>query len=90
MNQAGHDMICVKMWHSRTIQEAFDKLGSGPKGLTSEEAQARLAKFGPNALTRENRPSALSMFLGQFKNTLIIILLAATALSLMVGEKPTP
>jgi Ca2+-transporting ATPase len=46
----------------------------------------RLAEFGPNELRKEEKASPFSLFLSQFKNVLIIILLAATVLSLLVGE----
>jgi Ca2+-transporting ATPase len=56
------------------------------RGLTSEEVGKRLAEFGPNELRKEEKPSPFSLLLGQFKNVLIVILLAATLLSLLVGE----
>jgi P-type Ca2+ transporter type 2C len=55
-------------------------------GLSSEEVQSRLAKYGPNELKKEERTSPLTLFLNQFKNVLIIILLVATVLSGLVGE----
>lgn len=61
-------------------------MGSSSKGLSTEEAENRLEKYGPNELTREERQSPFSLFLNQFKNILIIILLVATGLSLLVGE----
>ena len=56
------------------------------RGLTTPEAQDRLLKFGANELTKEERASPFALFLGQFKNTLIIILLVATILSALLGE----
>ncbi|MGD8351748.1 MAG: HAD-IC family P-type ATPase, partial [Nitrospirota bacterium] len=62
------------------------ELDSSAGGLSSQEAEKRLEEHGPNELKHEERPSAFSLFMGQFKNVLIIILLIATGLSLVVGE----
>ena len=56
------------------------------QGLTTEEAQVRLREFGANELAKQERASPFALFLSQFKNTLIIILLAATTLSALLGE----
>ena len=56
------------------------------RGLTQQEAQERLRKFGANELTREERASPVALFFDQFKSTLIIILLVATVLSAVLGE----
>ncbi len=56
------------------------------RGLTAQEAQNRLQKFGANELAKEERASPIALFLAQFKSTLIIILLVATVLSAALGE----
>lgn len=74
-------------WHAETIDNVVDKLDVDPRtGLTSEQAQERLLKYGPNELEHEKKTPAWVMFLGQFKNILIIILIAAIILSALVGE----
>jgi Ca2+-transporting ATPase len=55
-------------------------------GLSTEEAQKRLEQFGPNELKKEKRKSPFKLFLEQFTDMLIIILLIATVLSFAVGE----
>jgi len=55
-------------------------------GLTAAEARERLAKYGANELAGEERTSPIALFLAQFKNTLIVILLIATVLSALLGE----
>jgi Ca2+-transporting ATPase len=55
-------------------------------GLTSQEAKQRLTVYGPNELKKEKGKSPWSMFLGQFTNVLMVILLFATGLSFVVGE----
>jgi P-type Ca2+ transporter type 2C len=73
-------------WHTLTVEESFERLGSGSSGLSSDEAARRLAEFGPNELQAQGRISPWSILLEQFKNVLIIILLLATALSAFLGH----
>ena len=73
------------MWHSVTAEEALRLLGSSPRGLGRSEVERRLSEYGRNEIA-EKRVSALAMFLGQFKSFLIYILLAATVISLLLGE----
>jgi Ca2+-transporting ATPase len=76
-----------RQWHALDVAETLEALGtSAHGGLSGDEAVSRLAAFGPNELKKEDRVSPWSIFLGQFKNILIIILLIATALSAAVGE----
>lgn len=56
------------------------------KGLTSNEAAARLARFGPNVLPKFRRHGPLIRFLFQFHHPLIYVLLAATVVTLLLGE----
>ncbi len=73
-------------WHTLSAEAALAKLGSRASGLTEAEAQAKLAQVGPNELKASERVSAWRLLLEQFKNVLIIILLAATALSVALGH----
>ncbi|OHD70717.1 MAG: ATPase, partial [Spirochaetes bacterium RBG_16_49_21] len=74
-------------WHVDTIDNVITKLDVDPRtGLSSKQAQQRLLKYGLNELEREKKTPAWVMFLGQFKNILIIILIAAIILSALVGE----
>lgn len=68
------------------IEALLESLDSTKTGLAQQEATRRLAKFGSNELRKEHGKSPLRLFLEQFKNILIIILLIATALSIAVGE----
>jgi P-type Ca2+ transporter type 2C len=56
------------------------------KGLTPEEAQERLKKFGPNELQEKPRPGFLQLLLAQFNNFLVMILIVAAVVSLFLGE----
>ncbi|MGH7419730.1 MAG: cation-translocating P-type ATPase, partial [Candidatus Rokuibacteriota bacterium] len=74
-------------WHALTVDAVLRELGTDPqRGLAADEADRRLQQYGPNELKREDRVSPLTLFLGQFKNILIIILLVATLLSALLGE----
>ncbi len=73
-------------WHSLTADETLEKLKSGKEGLSSEEAERRLSQFGPNQLEEIYKPSKARIFLRQFENYLIIVLLAASAISWIAGE----
>ncbi|MEW6287012.1 MAG: cation-translocating P-type ATPase [Chloroflexota bacterium] len=73
-------------WHTKHKDEAFAELESGESGLSQKEAEARLAKYGPNEIQAAHRISPWEILLEQFKNVLIIILLAATAISFFLGH----
>ncbi|MGN0666178.1 MAG: cation-translocating P-type ATPase [Huintestinicola sp.] len=55
-------------------------------GLTSAEAEERLKKYGRNALAAEKKARPLKIFLSQFKDIMVMILLAATVVSFFLGE----
>jgi P-type Ca2+ transporter type 2C len=55
------------------------------RGLSSEDAAARLAQAGPNALPPPPRPSALAQFASQFKNPIVLTLLAAAVIAIVDG-----
>jgi Ca2+-transporting ATPase len=77
----------ARPWHALEAGETLLLLDSdAERGLASAEARSRLEKYGPNELRQEGKISPLSLFLGQFKNLLIVILLVAVALSVAVGE----
>jgi len=69
------------VWHNLTTAEALENLGVSENGITTEEAQKRKEKYGPNKLPDAEPPSALKRFLLQFHNVLIYVLLAAAAIT---------
>ncbi|HUL13344.1 MAG TPA: HAD-IC family P-type ATPase, partial [Methylococcaceae bacterium] len=75
------------IWHALEIDEAFASLDSTLGGLTTPEADRRLAKYGFNEIEETGRVSALTLLLDQFKNVLILILLVATGLSGYLGHE---
>ncbi len=54
--------------------------------LTEKDASALLKKYGENKLAEGKRPGAASIFFGQFKDVMVLILLAATVISVILGE----
>ncbi len=56
------------------------------RGLTSEQAKKRLLTDGPNSFEQKKKNSGLKMFMGQFKDVMVMILLAATVVSVVMGE----
>ncbi len=75
------------LWHSMGVAEVLKELGvDAYRGLTKEEVKSRLEKYGYNELKKEEKISPFTLFLNQFKNILIIILLIAIGFSALVGE----
>ena len=69
-------------WHSLPIEEVIRVLKTDPeKGLTKEEVETRVQEFGKNLLSQKPLPSNFALFLGQFKDILIVILLIAGLLT---------
>ncbi len=61
------------------------KSGRDP-GLTSSEAEELLKKYGENTLSSSKKAKPLKIFMGQFKDVMVMILLAASVISAAIGE----
>jgi hypothetical protein len=73
-------------WHSVAVDETIRRLKSDPaEGLARDEADRRLAKYGPNRLPEGSKRGPLMRFLLQFDNVLVYVLLAAGFIKLMLG-----
>ncbi len=55
-------------------------------GLTQAQAQERLKEYGENVLAQAKPPNPLRIFFGQFRDAMVLILLAATGISALLGE----
>ena len=73
------------MDYMKPIQELLSQLKTGEKGLTTAEVQARQEQYGPNALAQGKKKTNLQRFLDQFKDAMILILLAAAAISFITA-----
>lgn len=81
-----HQPLPAEAWHAVAAEEALKRLETGRNGLSAEEAARRLARHGPNRLTPPAGRSALWRFAAQFNNILILVLIAAAAVSALLGE----
>lgn len=73
-------------WYSRPAWQIMKELESSPEGLSQREAAHRLEREGPNELLAPDRPSLLRRVLGQLKDPMIVVLLAAAAISLAASR----
>ena len=73
-------------WYRLSVEEVLQKLGASASGLSSDAVAARKERYGPNALRETPRKSRLAILIGQFKDVMILILIAAAVVSLAVGE----
>jgi Ca2+-transporting ATPase len=67
-------------------ENVYEALSTGKEGLSAEEAAKRLEAHGPNALREGRKKTLLSIIISQFKNLMILVLLAAAILSLVIGH----
>ena len=75
------------LWQTKEAKELIALLKSDAKtGLTEEEAESRADKYGLNELVRIEKTPWYGVFLRQFTNLLILVLFAAAAISLAIGE----
>jgi len=73
-------------FHHKSREEVLNQLQTEPKrGLTAAEAEARKAKYGENRLQEKTKKTTLQRFLDQFKDVMILILLAAAAVSFVIA-----
>ncbi len=68
------------------MDEARVDRGLSLKGLTEEEARRRLERFGPNLLPKKGGRPVMLLLLDQFRSPLIVLLVAAAAISVALGE----
>ena len=73
-------------WHQKSIEDSFAQLHSSSKGLSPEEALKRLGEYGPNELKEKKQKTPFMMFLAQFRDFMILVLIAAAFISGFIGE----
>jgi len=74
------------IYYNRPKEETLVYLKcKGEEGLSREEAKARLTQYGPNRLKEKKKKSMLAKFLEQFKDVMVLILLAAALVSFIVA-----
>lgn len=76
----------MKEWYQKTKEELLEHFQSGEQGLTSPEAGRRLEETGKNVLEEGKRQSTLQVFLKQFCDLLVVILIIAAVISMISGN----
>ena len=74
-----------QVWE-KSRAELFRELGCQESGLTQADAESRLAKYGANELHAGKQKSVLQIFLGQFADFLVLILIFAAIISACMGD----
>ncbi len=67
-------------------KELFEYLKSSNEGITDEEALIRLSKYGNNTISNKKRKKSIYIFLNQFKNPILVILLIIALLSIFFTD----
>ena len=71
----------MKKTYTMSTQEVLQELGVGSEGLTTQQAQQRLEKYGPNKLKEAEKPTWMQRFMAQLKDPMLIILMVAAVIS---------
>ncbi|UNT57481.1 cation-translocating P-type ATPase [Lysinibacillus capsici] len=73
-------------YHQQSSAEVMKILNVTTQGLTDDDVQKRQQVYGYNVLEEGQKTSTLAVFMGQFKDLLVIILLVAAVVSFLLGE----
>ncbi len=72
-------------YHEKSVEDVYKELKTSAKGLGELEAGERLREYGPNELVETGRVTPLQMFLDQFKDLMVVILIVAGVISLALA-----
>jgi P-type Ca2+ transporter type 2C len=72
--------------YQQSVEEALAEQKTSSRGLSGEEARQRLSRYGLNELVERRKKTAFMMFLGQFTDLMIVILIVAALVSGVIGE----
>ncbi len=76
----------MSMYCAMSPEEVISELNASPQGLTDEAAEENRKKFGANEPAEEKRKNPLQVFLSQFGDLLVIILIIAAVISIFTGN----
>ncbi|HDO22797.1 MAG TPA: cation-translocating P-type ATPase [Nitrospirae bacterium] len=76
----------TNQYHSKSVSETFEELRSSPGGLTSEEAGRRLERYDPNEIAEKKGKTPFMLFIDQFRDFMVIVLVVAAVISGIIGE----
>lgn len=74
------------VWHTLSADDALVFLKTTPSGLIPSEVHQRLRQYGPNQLCEARSQTAVQLFLSQFKDFMILLLLAAAVISALTAD----
>lgn len=72
-------------FYSKKLEDVLSQLGTTQDGLSSAEAEKRLAENGKNELSQGKKKSLLAKFFAQFKDVMIIVLIVAAVVSAVIA-----
>ena len=78
--------IMADTFFNRSVEEVLREQESSSGGLSNAQAADRLKKYGPNALVEGKKKGVLQVFLEQFKDLLVVILIVAAIISMLSGQ----
>ena len=73
-------------WHTQEIEKVLSSNGSSRNGLTAVEVEKKLSEFGKNELTEKKKKPVWLLFLNQFRDFMIAVLIAAAIISGVIGD----
>ena len=73
-------------YYGRTAKETMAEFNSSPSGLSQEKVKQNREKYGENRLTEKKKESIFAIFLSQFKDLLVIILIISALISMATGN----
>ncbi len=73
-------------WHQLDTDEVMKLLGTSMEGLSAAAVEDKMVTYGPNRLSEKKSRSPWLLFLGQFGDFMILILLVAAVISAIVGD----
>ena len=76
----------MKTWYQMTAEEALRGMESSHGGLSSGQAEVRCGQFGENVLQEHAGKKIWQVFLEQFQDLLVLILIVAAAISVLSGS----
>ena len=76
----------MEQWYGLTQEEVLKRLNTNRTGLSEEEAEKRLEVYGENILKEQEEMPWWQVFLGQFKDLLVMILIGAAGVSMVTGD----
>ena len=74
------------MFYNKSIEEVYLKLKTSSKGLSDTEVKKRRDKYGYNMLPKKKRDSVFKIFINEFKDPIVLLLIVAIIASLLVNE----